>query len=120
MESTRVDRWLYSVRVYKTRTLAGAACEGGHVEVNEKAAKPSTLLRVGDRIVVQEQQHTRIFEVVRLIDKRVGAPVASQCLVDLSPVREAEPWNPVFVRDAGTGRPTKRDRRDLDRLRLQD
>ncbi len=117
MESTRVDKWLCAVRIFKTRTLATDACEGGHVEVNDRGAKPSTPVRVGDRVVVRIEHSDRTLEVVRVIDKRVGAPVAAECLIDHTPVVERERYVPVFVRDAGAGRPTKRDRRILDRLR---
>ncbi len=117
MESTRIDKWLCAVRVYKTRSLATAACEGGHVEINEKPVKPSTPVRIGDRVVARVEHDDRILEVARIIDKRVGAGVAAECFVDHTPTVEREPYVPVFARDAGTGRPTKRDRRDLDRLR---
>jgi ribosome-associated heat shock protein Hsp15 len=120
MESVRVDRWLYAVRVFKTRTLAANACEGGHVEVNSKTVKPATQIHVGERVVVRVEGNERILEVVQLIDKRVSAPTAATCFTDHSPIREPEPFIPVFVRDAGAGRPTKRDRRDLDRLRAQE
>jgi ribosome-associated heat shock protein Hsp15 len=117
METTRVDKWLCAVRVYKTRSIATGACEGGHVEVNDKSAKPSTPVRVGDRVTARVGDRERILEVVRVIDKRVGASVAIECFVDHTPVIEHEPFVPTFARDAGAGRPTKRDRRDLDRLR---
>ena len=117
METTRVDKWLCAVRIVKTRTLATEACDGGHVDVNDRGAKPSTPVRIGDRIVVRVEHVDRMLEVVCLIDKRVGAPVAAECFVDHTPVVEREPYVPVFVRDPGAGRPTKRDRRILDRLR---
>lgn len=117
VESTRIDKWLCAVRLYKTRTLATAACEGGHVEINDKAVKPSTPVRVGDRVVARVEHDDRVLEVARVIDKRVGAAVAAECFVDHTPVVEREPYVPIFARDAGAGRPTKRDRRDLDRLR---
>ena len=117
MESTRVDKWLCAVRIFKTRTLATDACEAGHVEVNDKGAKPSTAVRIGDRVVVRVEQSDRSLEVVRIVDKRVGAPVAAECFIDHTPIVEREPYVPVFARAAGTGRPTKRDRRTLDRFR---
>ncbi len=117
MDSTRVDKWLCAVRIFKTRTLATDACDGGHVEVNGRGAKPSTAVQIGDRVVVRIEQSDRSVEVVRVIDKRVGAPVAAECYVDHTPIVEREPYVPVFARDAGAGRPTKRDRRILDRLR---
>ncbi|MBW8827278.1 MAG: RNA-binding S4 domain-containing protein [Acidobacteria bacterium] len=119
MESTRVDRWLWGVRLYKTRSLATDACRGGHVRVNGGAAKPATTVRIGDRVEATAGERERVLEVVRVIDKRVSATVAAECLVDHSPPvpPKEDRIPPVFIRDVGTGRPTKRDRRDLDRFR---
>jgi ribosome-associated heat shock protein Hsp15 len=104
--------------MYKTRSLATDAVDGGHVEVNGKSAKPSTAVHVGDRVTVRIDQYTRVLEVVEVIDKRVGAPVAVHCYIDHSPPRPAkELIAPIFERDRGTGRPTKRDRRTLDKFR---
>jgi ribosome-associated heat shock protein Hsp15 len=114
---TRVDVWLWAVRIYKTRSAATVACRGGHVRVNGGAAKASTHVKVGDRVETFVERK-RILEVAVLIDKRVGAAVAAKCLVDHSPpvpIVKREPR--VFVRERGTGRPTKRERRELDRLR---
>ncbi len=117
-ESTRVDRWLCAVRLHPTRSAAAAACEGGHVTVNDKGAKPSTVVRAGDRVRTSAGQRERIVEIVRVIEKRVGAAVAADCLIDHSPPEIPHEFvPPIFVRDAGSGRPTKRDRRSLDRLR---
>ncbi len=119
LESTRVDRWLWGVRLYKTRSLATDACRGGHVRVNGGAAKPATTVRIGDRVEATAGERERVLEVVRVIDKRVSATVAAECLVDHSPPvpPKEDRIPPVFIRDVGTGRPTKRDRRDLDRFR---
>ncbi|MGH9211399.1 MAG: RNA-binding S4 domain-containing protein [Acidimicrobiales bacterium] len=121
VEVTRVDRWLWAVRVYKTRAAATTACRGGHVRVNGSPAKPATSVRAGDRVDANVHGRPRSLEVVQVIDKRVGAPVAATCLVDHSPVpTRAEGREPrVFARDAGAGRPTKRDRRRLDRFRTR-
>jgi ribosome-associated heat shock protein Hsp15 len=118
LETTRVDRWLCAVRLHPTRTAAAAACEGGHVRVNDKSAKPSTTVRIGDEVRTRVGQRERIVEVVRVIDKRVGPKVAVECLIDNSPPYEPEEYlPPLFARDRGAGRPTKKDRRDMDRLR---
>jgi ribosome-associated heat shock protein Hsp15 len=117
--SVRVDKWLWSVRLYKTRSIATDACNAGHVKVNGSSAKPATNVKVGDRVEAHAHGRDRIFEVVALIDKRVSAPAAAECLVDHSPPpppREETPL-PPFLRAAGAGRPTKRDRRQLDRFR---
>ncbi len=120
-QATRVDRWLWAVRLYKTRSAATEACSGGHVKVNGNTAKPATLVRPGDRVETRLHHRDRILEVVRIVDKRVGAPVAAECLVDHSPpLPPREETVPVFARDPGTGRPTKRDRRRLDRFRTSD
>jgi ribosome-associated heat shock protein Hsp15 len=120
VDATRVDKWLWAVRVFKTRALATAACRGGHVRVNGAPAKPAATVRVGDTVEARVHERLRILDVARVIDTRVGAPVAAECVVDRSPAppsREAAPA--VFVRDRGTGRPTKRDRRQLDRFRAR-
>jgi ribosome-associated heat shock protein Hsp15 len=119
MDETRVDRWLWSVRIYKTRSEATDACRGGHVKVNGASAKPATTVRVGDRVEAYAHERERVLEVVELIDKRVGAPRAAECLVDHSPpLPDKEAWlPPLFTRDQGAGRPTKRERRALDRFR---
>nr|WP_303715524.1 RNA-binding S4 domain-containing protein [Kutzneria buriramensis]WKX16087.1 RNA-binding S4 domain-containing protein [Kutzneria buriramensis] len=117
-ESVRVDSWIWSVRLVKTRSMGAAACKGGHVRVNGERVKPAHSVRVGDEVRVRQEGRERIVVVKRLIRKRVGAPVAVQCYVDNSPPpppREAVA--PAGIRDRGTGRPTKRDRRELERLR---
>jgi len=103
--------------VYKTRSAATTAVRGGHVRVNRAPAKASTQVKVGDRVEAFAER-ARIFEVRAVVDKRVGAPIAATCLVDHSPpVPVVKRLPPVFVRAPGSGRPTKRERRELDRLR---
>jgi ribosome-associated heat shock protein Hsp15 len=112
-----VDVWLWAVRLYKTRSAATAACRGGHVRVNSHAAKASTPVKVGDRVEAFVERK-RVLEVAMVIDKRVGAAVAATAVVDHSPpapVVRRQPRMPV--RERGTGRPTKRERRELDRFR---
>lgn len=114
----RVDRWLWAVRIFKTRSESTEACRGGHVRVAGSAAKPATSVRVGDRVEANAHGRERVLEVVELIDKRVAAPVAATCLVDHSPPPPPrDHLVPLFGRDPGTGRPTKRDRRQIDRFR---
>jgi len=117
LATTRVDRWLWAVRLCRTRGDATDACRGGHVRVNGVAAKAASPVRVGDRVVARVGGRERVVEVVRIIEKRVGAAIAADCLVDHSPPPPPKEAVPVFDRDRGAGRPTKRDRRDLDRLR---
>jgi ribosome-associated heat shock protein Hsp15 len=116
--SVRVDSWIWSVRLVKTRSMGAAACKGGHVRVNGERVKPAHSVHVGDEVRLRHEGRERIVIVKQVIRKRVGPPVAAQCYVDNSPPpppREAVA--PAGIRDRGTGRPTKRDRRDLERLR---
>ncbi|MDO5682732.1 MAG: RNA-binding S4 domain-containing protein [Propionibacteriaceae bacterium] len=116
----RLDVWLWSVRLFKTRSLATDACKGGHIRVNDKPVKPAQQLKVGDRVTWRQPGWVREFEVTQLLTKRVGAPVAVTCYVDHSPERPAHLSAAVARRDRGAGRPTKKDRRALDRLRGRD
>lgn len=116
--SVRADSWIWSVRLVKSRSLAAAACRGGHVRVNGERVKPAYAVRVGDEVRLKHAGHERVVVVRRIIRKRVGAPAAVECYLDNSPPpppREAVA--PAGVRDRGAGRPTKRDRREMDRLR---
>ena len=115
-DETRVDRWLCAVRLVKTRPLASRLCEAGHVVVNGSPAKASTKVRAGDRIEAFIADRERVIEVVRPIESRVGAAVAATCFVDHSPpvVPDAGPRIAVV---RGEGRPSKRLRRELERLR---
>ena len=118
METTRVDRWLWAVRLYPTRSAATAACRGGHVRINDARVKPAAEVRVGDTVKLRAGDRDRIVEVARIIESRVGAPVAATCLVDHSPPPPPrEPWLQVARRDRGAGRPSKRDRREIERIR---
>ena len=116
VDETRIDRWLCAVRLVKTRPLATRLCEGGHVRINGSPAKPSTKVRPGDRVEALIADRERVVEVVRPIESRVGAVVAATCYVDHSP-----PIVPVTGPDVrvtrGEGRPSKRLRREFDRLR---
>ncbi|MBY8878796.1 RNA-binding S4 domain-containing protein [Actinacidiphila acidipaludis] len=115
--TARVDSWIWCVRLTKTRSAAAAACRAGHVRVNGERAKPAQAVRAGDEVRLYHAGRERIVVVSRVIAKRVGAPVAAECFVDNSP--PPPPREDVFalgVRDRGAGRPTKRDRREMDRL----
>lgn len=117
----RIDKWLWAVRLYKTRTAATDACRAGHVKLNRLNAKPSSVVRVGDSISARTPGRDVVVEVAGIIDKRVGAPLAAACYVDRTPAPsdDAAALNAgtSFPRDRGAGRPTKRDRRQLDRAR---
>lgn len=118
----RVDKWLWSVRVYKTRTMATDACTAGRVRINEVVAKPATKVSVGDRVRATRRDRVVVYEVAGLVETRVSAARAAECVIDHSPPPPDRGIDhvdlPVFAqRDRGTGRPTKRDRRMIDRLR---
>lgn len=116
--SVRVDVWVWSVRLAKTRSLAASAARAGHVRVNGDRAKPAQGVRVGDEVRVRQAGRERIVVVKRLVRKRVGAPVAVECYADNSPPPPPREYAvPVARRERGTGRPTKRERRELERLR---
>jgi ribosome-associated heat shock protein Hsp15 len=116
--SARIDQWLHAVRLTKTRADAAAACRGGHVRVNGKTAKPASPVQVGDSVVAHVGRRERVVEVRKVIVKRVGAAVAVGCYDDHSPPEPERERTAAFaVRDRGAGRPTKRDRRQIDRLR---
>ncbi len=112
-----MDRWLWAVRAFKTRSLATEACRSGHVAVNRSVTKASTVVRVGDQVIIRFEGRDRILEVARVISKRVGAPIAAECVIDRSPAPSQHSTPRGLVRDPATGRPTKRDRRLIDRLR---
>lgn len=114
-EAVRVDSWLWAVRAYKTRSAATTACRAGHVRVNGEKAKAAQSVRIGDELRIRIAGFDRILIVRQLIVKRVGAPLAAVAAEDRTPVRE--PTAMLAVRDRGAGRPTKRERRDIDRLR---
>ena len=116
--SARVDSWLWAVRVFKSRSQATAAVKAGHVRVNGERAKPATSVKVGDRVAVRGGPAERILVVEKVLVKRVSAPLAAQAVIDQSPPPPPKELTVrVAVRERGAGRPTKRERRDLDRLR---
>jgi ribosome-associated heat shock protein Hsp15 len=114
---TRIDRWLCAVRMVKTRPMATQLCNAGHVLVNGSSAKPSAKIRAGDRVDAVVGGRERILEVVRPIESRVGAPVALTCYVDHSPPPVVTEVRPGIMAVRGEGRPSKRLRRELERLR---
>ena len=105
------------MRLAKTRSAASSACRAGHVRVNGARVKPAHLVRAGDEVRLRQDGRERIVVVTQVIGKRVGAPVAAECYVDNSPPPPPrETAAAVAVRERGTGRPTKRDRRSIDKL----
>lgn len=113
-----MDRWLWAVRLFPTRSAAAAACRAGHVQVDDVRVKPASSVRAGAVVRIRGGGRERLVEVVRILDKRVGAPIAAECLIDRSPPPPPRQAQAVFAqRDRGSGRPTKRERREIDRLR---
>jgi len=121
MEATsavRADRWLWAVRLYKTRSLASAACAAGHVQVNDHPCKPARPLRPGDVIIALTGEITRTVKVLAVLENRVGAKLVPQYLEDRTPASEYEKLKqrtlaPSGQRPKGAGRPTKKERRLL-------
>lgn len=116
-DSVRLDVWLWSVRVFKTRSMSTSAVRGGKVRVNGEHHKASYGVKVGDEVRVRIEGFDRVLLVKQLLSKRVGAPLAAVAYQDQSPPRPAREFvAPSSRRDRGLGRPTKRDRREIDRL----
>jgi ribosome-associated heat shock protein Hsp15 len=112
-----VDSWIWSVRLTRTRSGASSACRAGHVKVNGIRVKPAHTVRAGDEVRLRYEGRERVVVIQRVITKRAGAPVAVECYIDNSPPPPPrEESVAVAVRDRGTGRPTKRERRSIEKL----
>jgi ribosome-associated heat shock protein Hsp15 len=121
MDKVRIDKWLWSVRIFKSRTLASDMCKSGKVRIGEAVVKPSDPVSVGQVVHVRKDGFELEFLVKNLIEKRVGAPLARECYENLTPAEELNKYSDWFVgksgiekRERGAGRPTKRERRDID------
>lgn len=121
MEKVRVDKWLWSVRIFKSRSISTDACKKGRIKIGEKSVKPSYLLSKGEIVLVYKEGFNLEFEVVELINKRVSAVLAQPCYKNLTPADELNKYKDWFVgkaaperRERGAGRPTKRERREID------
>jgi ribosome-associated heat shock protein Hsp15 len=120
-EETRIDKFLWAIRVFKTRTEATEACKGGKIRINDVEAKPSRTVKAGDSVVVRRGAAHFTYKVIVPIDKRQGAQAVPLYATNLTPESEIEklrtPKETFFVqRDPGSGRPTKKDRRQLEQL----
>ena len=113
----RVDVWTWAVRLFPTRSAAAAAARGGHIKVNGKSVKPAQTIHIGDTVQSRHGEVERIVVVKALITRRVGAEIAREQFEDQTPVKEVSKLPNHGLRERGAGRPTKRDRRLLDRLR---
>ena len=115
----RLDKWLWSTRIFKTRTVAGDACRGGHVKLNGQSLKPSYLVQLGDRYKVESAHRQLDIEVKAFLDKRVAAKLVENYLIDHTPpeppkTEKLELEYSLLKRPRGRGRPTKKERREID------
>ncbi|MEI6277543.1 MAG: S4 domain-containing protein [Prolixibacteraceae bacterium] len=120
-EPIRIDKWLWSVRVYATRSLATEECKKGRVTIGGMAVKPSRVIKVGETILVRKNPVTYSYRVVEILGKRVGAKLVPQYMEDLTSPEELKKLEDnqggaLFMRDRGAGRPTKKDRRDIGKV----
>lgn len=120
-DKVRIDKWLWSVRIFKSRSKATDACKSGKVKVGNALIKPSYQLSAEEIVEVKKAGFNFTFKVLDLIEKRVGAPIARTCYEDMTTTEELNKYNEWYVgkagaefREKGAGRPTKRDRRVLE------
>ncbi len=125
MKSTRVDKWLWAIRIFKSRSLATTTCKSGKVKINDKTAKPSASVEENDQISVKKNGFNLQLIVKKVIDKRVSATIAAPCYENITPAEEMNKYKDWFigkakneVREKGTGRPTKRERREIEEFKL--
>ncbi len=124
-EKLRIDKYLWSIRVFKTRTLATEACKAGRVKKDGSNLKPSYEVKIGDEYQVSKGIEKKVIRVVDLLYNRVDAKKAVLYYEDITPEEETYKFKsafhaPLLVRDRGTGRPTKKDRREIDSLKQSD
>lgn len=118
-EQVRIDKWVWAVRIFKTRSQATEACKKGHIIIDNLPAKPSRHIHPGDVIQVRKPPYTRRFKVLALAEKRMSAGLVSDFAKDVTPpeelaLQEIQKNMRWMTREKGTGRPTKKERRDLD------
>lgn len=115
----RIDKWLWAVRIYKTRSIAAEACKKGHIMVRDKAVKPSFTIREGDIVQVKKSPITYSFKVLQCAENRVGAKLVPDLMENVTPPEQYEALEMSRIsgfidRARGTGRPTKKERRSMD------
>lgn len=115
----RIDKWIWAMRLFKTRTIAAEACKKGRVIVGNQAVKPSHCIKVGDIVRVRKPPITYSFQVLQLTENRLGAKLVPQYMENVTPEEQYEilamsKISGFIDREKGTGRPTKKERRDLD------
>lgn len=121
-EKLRIDKYLWAIRLFKTRSLATEACKAGRVKLNGQNVKPSYVVKIGDTYSVQKGIERKVIQVKELLDRRVDAKTAVLHYEDQTPIEDTYGFKsvfhaPVLKRDRGTGRPTKKDRREIDELK---
>ncbi|SFH17945.1 RNA-binding S4 domain-containing protein [Pedobacter insulae] len=121
IEKLRIDKYLWAIRLFKTRSLATDACKAGRVKLNGQNSKPSAIVKVGEIYQVSKGIEKKVIEVVELLYNRVEAKIAVTKYKDLTPVEETHAFKsmfhaPTLKRDRGAGRPTKKERRETDDL----
>ncbi len=124
LQKVRVDKWLWAVRIFKSRTLAAQACKSNKVFLGEQVLKPSSNIEKGMVLMVKKNGFNMTYKVVDLIDKRVSAALAEPCYINLTPDEELNKFKDWYlfnaaaeIRQKGSGRPTKRERRDIDKFK---
>ena len=120
-EQARIDKWLWAVRIYKTRSIAAEACKKGHIMIGERSVKPSHTVRVGDIVKVKKSPITYSFRVLKAAENRVGAKLVPELMENITPQEQYEILEMSKIsgftdRMRGTGRPTKKERREIDRF----
>ena len=120
--NTRIDKWLWAVRIFKTRAMATEACAGGKVKINDTAVKASRKIQAGDVIQVRKGVVKHLYCVLKIAEKRMGAKLVPNFLDDITPEEElaklkSSQKQSIQIREKGQGRPTKRERRMMDQLR---
>ena len=120
--NTRIDKWLWAVRIFKTRAIATEACAGGKVKINDTAVKASRKIQAGDIIQVRKGVVKHIYCVLKIAEKRMGAKLVPDFLKDITPEEElikleSAHKQPIHTREQGKGRPTKKERRVMDKVR---
>jgi ribosome-associated heat shock protein Hsp15 len=122
MQKVRIDKWLWRIRIFKSRTIATDVCKAGKVKVGDHQVKPSFMIGEGEVVTVKKDGFNFQFKALQLIEKRVGAAIAVTCYVDVTPAEERGKYEAWFQngspaaerRDKGAGRPTKKERREIE------
>ena len=124
MDKVRIDKWLWSIRIFKSRSLSTKECRSGKVKIDGQNLKPSHLIIIGDIVEVRKEGFNLIFKVIKLIDKRVSATLAQECYQNMTSVEELNKYKDWFIgkagsemRERGSGRPSKKEKREIDEFK---